>query len=173
VDTRLKRLVAIKLLKIPHTNRFEREARAIAALNHPHICALYDIGVHEGLSFLVMEYIDGELLTGRIPLERALTYGGQLADALDAAHRKGIVHRDLKPANVPVTRSGIKLLDFGIAKVSGYEGNAEAGNTKTVSITHAGAIIGTPQYMAPEQLAGVKRMRVRISSLSDACSMRC
>jgi serine/threonine protein kinase len=110
-DTRLDRSVAIKFSKQEFTERFEREARAIAALNHPHICQLYDVGPN----YLVMEHIEGSPLKGPLPLEKAVEYASQILDALHAAHRKGIIHRDLKPANILVTKQGIKLLDFGLA----------------------------------------------------------
>jgi serine/threonine protein kinase len=109
-DTRLDRTVAIKVSQEQFSERFEREARAVAALNHPHICTLHDVGPN----YLVMEYIDGQPLKGPLPLDRALKYGAQICDALDAAHKQCIVHRDLKPANILVTKSGIKLLDFGL-----------------------------------------------------------
>ena len=126
-DTRLDRTVAIKVLpehladSPERKARFEREAKAISQLNHPHICTLYDVGKHEGIDFLVMEYIEGETLTdrlkkGALPLDQALEYGIQIADGLDKAHRAGIVHRDLKPGNVMLTKPGAKLLDFGLAK---------------------------------------------------------
>ena len=126
-DTRLDRTVALKVLPPDLTNdpaarqRFEREARAVAALSHPHICTLHDIGQQDGTDFLVMEYLDGETLAarlarGKLPLDQALHYGIQIADALAAAHKAGIVHRDLKPGNVMLTKSGAKLLDFGLAK---------------------------------------------------------
>ena len=112
-DTRVDRVVAIKRLKAEHAERFKREARAIAALNHPHICQLYDVGP----DYLVMEYVEGEILKGPVPVADALRLAGQIAVALAAAHRKGIVHRDLKPANVLVNESGAKLLDFGLAQM--------------------------------------------------------
>src|SRR5215813_11189556 len=111
-DTRLDRVVAIKISEEKFSDRFEREARAVAALNHPHICTLFDVGPN----YLVMEYIDGRPLDGPLPLEQALKYASQICDALHAAHKKGIVHRDLKPGNILITKSGIKLLDFGLAK---------------------------------------------------------
>src|SRR6266700_3154673 len=111
-DTRLDRTVAVKVSAEQFSERFEREAHAIAALNHPHICTLYDVGP----DYLVMEYVEGQPLKGPLPIEQALRLAIQMADALDAAHRKGIVHRDLKPANILVTKSGVKLLDFGLAK---------------------------------------------------------
>src|SRR5580700_7717024 len=125
-DTRLDRTVAIKILNqgIADTpevrQRFDREARAVSSLNHPHVCALYDVGHHDGIDYLVMEYIEGETLAARIekgplPTAELLRYGSQIADALDKAHRQGIVHRDLKPANVMLTKTGAKLLDFGLA----------------------------------------------------------
>src|ERR1019366_4765160 len=113
-DTRLDRIVAIKVSKTEFTERFEREARAVAALNHPNICTLHDVGPN----YLVMEYIEGTPLKGPLPLNQALRYAAQICDALDAAHRKGITHRDLKPANILVTKQGIKLLDFGLAKLN-------------------------------------------------------
>jgi serine/threonine protein kinase len=111
-DTRLDRTVAIKVSKSAFDARFEREARAVAALNHPYICQLYDVGPN----YLVMEYVEGAELRGPMPVARAVELAGQILDALDAAHRKGITHRDLKPANILVTKSGIKVLDFGLAK---------------------------------------------------------
>src|SRR6202158_5461534 len=113
-DTRLDRIVAVKVSQEQFAERFEREARAVAALNHPHICQLYDVGPN----YLVMEYVEGEPLKGPLPLDQALKYAAQICDALDAAHRKGITHRDLKPANILVTKAGIKLLDFGLAKLA-------------------------------------------------------
>ena len=148
-DTRLDRTVAIKVAKADFTDRFEREARAVAALNHPNICALYDVGVN----YLVMELVDGVPLKGPLPVAKAIEYAGQILDALDSAHRKGITHRDLKPANILVTKQGIKLLDFGLAKQSGgplKDSEARA----TASLTGEGQIVGTLQYMSPEQLQG-------------------
>src|SRR6185369_2442825 len=113
-DTRLDRIVAIKVSKTEFSERFEREARAVAALNHPNICTLHDVGSN----YLVMEYIGGTPLKGPLPLDQALRYAAQICDALDAAHKKGITHRDLKPANILVTKQGIKLLDFGLAKLN-------------------------------------------------------
>jgi serine/threonine protein kinase len=138
-DTRLDRAVAIKVSRGEFSDRFQREARAIAALNHPHICTLYDVGPE----YLVMEYVDGEPLKGPLPLDRVLEYSSQVCDALDAAHRQGIVHRDLKPANILLTRRGVKVLDFGLAKFAGDE-----------TVTRSGVAVGTPAYMAPEQRAG-------------------
>jgi serine/threonine-protein kinase len=142
-DTRLDRTVAIKVSKEQFSERFEREARSIAALNHPHICQLYDVGP----DYLVMEYIDGAPLKGPLPLDQAMKYAGQICDALDAAHRKGITHRDLKPANIMVTKAGVKLLDFGLARItSGSSGSGD----ETITM----AVMGTPAYMSPEQWDG-------------------
>jgi len=142
-DTRLDRTVAIKVSATGFDDRFEREARAVAALSHPNICALYDVGP----DYLVMEYIEGTKLAGPLPLGQAIEYAVEIADALDAAHRKGIVHRDLKPGNILVTRSGVKLLDFGLAKLE-----TPAVGDKT--ITEVGEFLGTPHYMSPEALRG-------------------
>jgi serine/threonine protein kinase len=139
VDTRLDRKVAIKISARQFSERFEREARAIAALNHPHICTLYDVGSN----YLVMELVEGKPLKGPLPLDQALRYGAQIADALAAAHAKGIVHRDLKPGNIMLTKSGVKVLDFGLAK------SLEDG-----TLTATNAVMGTPAYMAPEQREG-------------------
>src|SRR5713226_9765868 len=147
-DTRLDRDVAMKVLKTEFSDRFEREARTIAALNHPNICQIYDVGPN----YLVMELINGAPLKGPLPVQKAVEYAGQILDALDAAHRKGIVHRDLKPANILVTKQGIKLLDFGLAKQSAPLTEADA--TLSASLTGEGQILGTPQYMAPETLQG-------------------
>jgi len=166
-DTRLNRAVAIKILtqgiaEAPEVRqRFEREARAVSSLNHPHICALYDVGHQDGIEYLVMEYIEGETLAARIakgPLPTAdlLRYASQIADALDKAHRQGIVHRDLKPGNVMLTKSGAKLLDFGLAKSGEILQGGDISSSPTVSqpLTTRGTIVGTMQYMSPEQLEG-------------------
>jgi predicted Ser/Thr protein kinase len=170
-DTRLDRQVAIKILSpdvagnATVRERFEREARAVSQLTHPHICTLFDIGHHDGTDFLVMEYLEGETLASRIsrgPLsvEEVLEYGVQIADALDNAHRHGIVHRDLKPGNIMLTRAGAKLLDFGLAKLSMVKQQPLAGltsfPTEQKSLTQEGTILGTFQYMAPEQLEGTE-----------------
>ena len=163
-DTRLDRSVAIKVLP-PHLSanpdfklRFEREARAISAISHPHICALYDVGSHEGTEYLVMELLEGQALADRLekgplPLDQMLRTGIEVAGALDRAHRSGIVHRDLKPGNIMLTRSGAKLLDFGLARPAGGAVSAE-GATVHKALTAEGTILGTFQYMAPEQLEG-------------------
>src|SRR6202451_1286538 len=123
-DTRLGRIVAIKQLKGQHTARFEQEARAIAALNHPHICQIYDVGP----DYLVLEYIDGRPLTGPLPLEETIRLAIQIASALEEAHSRGILHRDLKPANILVTANGtVKLLDFGLAKLTPERTGVKAG----------------------------------------------
>lgn len=147
-DTRLDRAVALKVSKAAFTERFEREARAVAALNQPNICTLHDVGPN----YLVMEFVEGVTLKGPLPMEKAIEYAGQILEALDAAHRKGITHRDLKPANILVTKQGIKLLDFGLAKQS--TPLPQDGDTLTQALTSEGAIVGTLQYMAPEQLQG-------------------
>jgi eukaryotic-like serine/threonine-protein kinase len=147
-DTRVDRLVAIKRHKAEHTERFKREARAIAALNHPHICQLYDVGP----DYLVMEYIDGEILTGPLPVGDALRMAIQIADALVAAHRRGIVHRDLKPANILVNESGAKLLDFGLARVESLLSSTD--ETRGSALSERGALVGTVAYMSPEQAQG-------------------
>ncbi len=141
-DIRLPHVVAIKVSKTEFSERFEREARAIATLNHPHICTFHGIGPN----YLVMEYIDGTPLNGPLPLQQALKYAVQICDALDAAHRKGITHRDLKPGNILVTKQGIKLLDFGLARMAPGENDP--------TLTRPGMVMGTPAYMAPEQREG-------------------
>jgi Tol biopolymer transport system component/predicted Ser/Thr protein kinase len=147
-DTRLHRDVAIKVSAARFSERFEREARVIASLNHPHICHLYDVGPN----YLVMEFVEGTPLKGPLPVERAAEYARQILDALHAANCKGIVHRDLKPANILVTKQGIKLLDFGLARQKGSLG--ETDTTLTAGLTSEGQIVGTLQYMSPEQLQG-------------------
>ena len=168
-DTRLDRIVAIKVLP-PHLSgrpelrgRFEREARTIGGLNHPHICVLHDIGQQDGTDYLVMEYLEGETLAerltkGPLPLEQTLQFAIEIVDALDKAHRKGITHRDLKPGNIMLTKSGTKLLDFGLAKLRQEAAPGEVSlsnlSTRDDTITAQGTILGTLQYMAPEQLEG-------------------
>jgi serine/threonine protein kinase len=148
LDTRLDRTVALKLSKADFSERFEREARLVAALNHPNICTLHDVGP----DYLVMELVEGVPLKGPLPVAKAVEYAGQILDALDAAHRKGITHRDLKPSNILVGTHGIKLLDFGLAKESVVLKESDA--TLTTALTGQGQIVGTLQYMAPEQLQG-------------------
>ena len=166
-DTRLDRIVAIKVLpdhlasRAELRERFDREARTVANLNHPHICTLHDIGSQDGIDYLVMEYLEGETLAerlkkGPLPLEQVLQYAIEISDALDKAHRKGVTHRDLKPANIMLTKSGAKLLDFGLAKfkVSPAASPLSQLPTANDTITARGTILGTLQYMAPEQLEG-------------------
>ena len=165
-DTRLDRTVAVKILSSHLSNdatlrqRFEREAKAISSLNHPHICALYDVGHPDGTDFLVMEYLEGETLAkllekGPLQLVQVLKYGLEIASALDKAHRQNIVHRDLKPGNIMITKSGAKLLDFGLAKAAVPLASAAtltAAITRTTPVTQQGTIVGTFQYMSPEQV---------------------
>src|SRR5688572_3873445 len=178
-DTRLERQVAIKILA-PHLSadhdfkaRFEREARVISALNHPNICTVHDLGESDGHGYLVMELCEGETLADRLargpmPVDQLLQYATQIADALDRAHRTGIIHRDLKPANIMLTKSGAKLLDFGLAKPSLVLGGAPSVSlrpgepsvfdqaTHQRPLTAEGSIVGTFQYMAPEQFEGAE-----------------
>ena len=195
-DTRLERTVAIKILPAhlsSHADlktRFEREARAVSSLNHPHICHLYDVGLQGGTSYLVMEYLEGESLAdrlrkGALPLKQALQFGIQITEALAAAHRAGILHRDLKPGNVMLTAGGAKLLDFGLAKTSpalpGITGGASSGMTPSTptmtiaemsspskALTEQGTVVGTFQYMAPEVLQGAEA-----DARSDVFSLGC
>ena len=167
-DTRLDRSVAIKVLpsqlasEPEKRQRFEREARSISTLSHPHICTLHDIGHQEGVHYLVLEYLEGETLEkrlekGSLPTQEALKYAIELADALDKAHRQGIVHRDIKPGNIMVTKSGVKLMDFGLAKLKADQeplADALTEMTTDKKLTAEGTILGTFQYMAPEQLEG-------------------
>src|SRR6202049_1851289 len=150
-DPRLNRDVAIKVSAAQFSERFEREAKAIAALNHPNICQIYDIGPN----YLVMEFIEGSPLHGPFPLDRTIRYAVQICDALDAAHKKSITHRDLKPANILVTASGVKLLDFGLAKMgtaSALPSSDDA--TQAADLTEVGTVLGTAAYMSPEQAKG-------------------
>jgi eukaryotic-like serine/threonine-protein kinase len=155
-DPRLNRDVAIKISAQQFTDRFEREARAIAALNHSNICTLYDIGPN----YLVMELVEGPTLAARIargpiPIEEALNIAKQIAKALEAAHEKGIIHRDLKPANIKIRPDGsVKVLDFGLATAS--ETDSPTPDSPTITMTTPGTIMGTPGYMAPEQVRGEK-----------------
>src|ERR1700687_5892257 len=168
-DTRLNRIVAIKVLpahladRSELRERFEREARVVASLNHPHICTLFDIGQQDGIDYLVMEYLEGETLAqrlqkGPLPLEQVLPYAIEIADALDKAHRKGVTHRDLKPGNVMLTKTGTKLLDFGLAKLRQDAAPVVSLSKMPTadSLTAEGTILGTLQYMAPEQLEAKK-----------------
>jgi serine/threonine protein kinase len=159
-DTRLDRIVVVKISKQEFTERFEREARAVAALNHPHICQIYDVGPN----YLVMEFIDGAPINGPLPVEQAGEYASQILDALEAAHKKGIIHRDLKPANILVSKQGIKLLDFGLAKQVAPLKETDL----TLALTAEGQLIGTLQYMSPEQLQG-KEADVRSDLFSFGC----
>src|SRR5262249_23093859 len=168
-DSRLDRTVAIKVLpnhlaqSSDLRQRFEREARAVSSLNHPHICVLHDIGHQDGIDYLVLEYLEGESLhdrleKGALPLDQALRFATEIADALDKAHRSGVVHRDLKPGNVMLTKAGAKLLDFGLARmakpvVSG-DANLSALATRDEPLTGKGTLLGTIPYMAPEQIEG-------------------
>jgi serine/threonine protein kinase len=168
-DTRLGRDVAIKVLPSNVSSdeekrqRFEREARTISSLNHPNICALYDVGNQDGVEYLILEYVEGETLEkrlekGPLPTKTLLRHAIEIAQALENAHRRGVVHRDLKPANIMLTKSGAKLLDFGLAKWSAT-GTSEAETLKTLTgtperLTEEGTILGTFRYMAPEQLEG-------------------
>ena len=172
-DPRLERTVAVKVLPSHLSSseeirqRFEREAKAISQLSHPHVCALYDVGSHEGIEYLVMEFLEGETLADRLgkgplPIEQVLRYGIEIADALDRAHRAGIVHRDLKPGNVMLTKGGVKLLDFGLAKLQAAVAQQALSDVSRLAtearasqpMTEKGTVLGTFQYMAPEQLEG-------------------
>ncbi|MCK4373320.1 MAG: serine/threonine protein kinase, partial [candidate division Zixibacteria bacterium] len=164
-DTRLDRVVAIKV--IPSRSamnadmraRFEREAKTISSLNHPNICTLHDVGHQDGVDYLVMEFLEGETLEdrlkrGRLDTTEALDIGSQIARALDTAHRKSLVHRDLKPSNIFLTKERAKLLDFGLAKLQAEAITGMNDETRTTPVTGAGTIVGTLQYMSPEQLEG-------------------
>ncbi len=170
-DTRLDRSVAVKILpehlaeKPDAAERFEREARTISSLNHPNICQLHDVGQQNGVRYLVMELLEGETLAARLhrgplPLDQALRYGAEIAEGLHAAHRRGVIHRDLKPGNVMLTKSGAKLMDFGLAKGAIQSNPVSEGLTATLTsphpspLTQQGMIVGTFQYMAPEQIEG-------------------
>src|SRR5438445_10769045 len=167
-DTRLERTVAIKILPEQlsgdpvRKQRFEREAKTISGLNHPHICVLHDVGSQDGISYLVMECVEGEtfakrLEKGPLPLDQVVKYRLQIADARDKAHRSGVVHRDLKPGNIMLTARGAKLLDFGLAKpVAPLTSVATltAAVTQDSPVTQQGTIVGTSPYMSPEQNEG-------------------
>src|SRR5438132_12928170 len=161
-DTRLDRVVALKILPSHLSSnpdfreRFDREARAISALTDPHICTLYDVGHQDGTDYLVMEFVEGESLSDRLakgplPMEQVFRYGIEIAEAMDKAHRHGIVHRDLKPSNIMITKSGVKLLDFGLAK---QHVTSSADESTLSQVTEEGKILGTVQYMAPELFQG-------------------
>jgi len=160
-DPDLDRPVAIKILTSsratgPQLERFQREARAVARITHPHICTVYDVGQVGGVPFLVMELLEGETLAARLeqgplPLDRSLGFAGQIAAALDAAHRRGVIHRDLKPSNVMLTAGGVKLLDFGLAKLKDIKDTVD-GSTESLLLTEQGTVLGTVPYMAPEQV---------------------
>jgi Tol biopolymer transport system component len=184
-DTRLDRTVAIKVLpsrlslNSERRQRLEREAKTISSLNHPHICTLHDIGCQDGVDFLVMEYLDGETLAARLEkgplaMQEVLRYGVEIADALDKAHRQGVIHRDLKPSNIILTKAGAKLLDFGLAKASTNVVAAAVSQltaelrTESQPLTAEGTIVGTIQYMAPEQLEG-KEADARSDIFSFGC----
>ena len=183
-DTRLDRTVAIKILpehladRPELRDRFDREAKTIASLNHPHICTLFDTGRQDGTDFLVLEYIEGETLAqrltkGPLPLQQVLQHAIEIADALDKAHRKGITHRDLKPGNIMLTKSGTKLLDFGLAKLAQDAAPATPESqmpTMKDAITAQGTILGTLQYMAPEQVEGKLD---QIDARTDIFALRC
>ena len=171
-DTRLDRLVAVKILpghlsdNIEAKQRFDREARAISSLNHPNICTLHDVGHQDGIDFLVMEFLEGETLADRLrkgplPTEQVLKYGVEICEGLERAHKSGVVHRDLKPANVMLTKTGAKLMDFGLAKAVPAGASPASSLTMTIShpsadqsLTAHGTIVGTFQYMSPEQTEG-------------------
>jgi eukaryotic-like serine/threonine-protein kinase len=171
-DTRLERIVAIKILpshlsENPDARqRFDREARTISSLNHPNVCTLYDVGHQDGIDYLVMEYLEGETLADRLhkgplPVEQVLKYGIEICEGLEKAHRSGVVHRDLKPGNIMLTKTGAKLMDFGLAKTSVASPAATSGLTATLTtplgshpLTAQGTVVGTFQYMAPEQVEG-------------------
>jgi serine/threonine protein kinase len=184
-DTRLDRMVAIKILpahlaeRPDLRERFEREARAVSSLNHPHICTLFDVGQHEGTGFLVMEYLEGETLEARLakgplPLDQVIWCAIDIADALAAAHRAGITHRDLKPGNIMLTKSGPKLLDFGLAKTqpaAASFSSQSAAPTVAATLTGQGTIVGTLQYLSPEQIEGkdadARHLRLRRDAVRD------
>src|SRR5271169_1503201 len=167
-DTRLDRIVAIKVLpthlagRAELRERFDREAKTIASVNHPHICTLYDTGHQDDIEFLVMEYLEGETLAqrlqkGALPIQQVLQYAIEISDALDKAHRKGVTHRDLKPGNIMLTKTGTKLLDFGLAKLKQDAAPVTSESqlpTMKSAVTAEGTILGTLQYMAPEQVEG-------------------
>jgi serine/threonine protein kinase len=171
-DTRLERTVAVKILPTQISDdseakqRFDREARAISSLSHPNICSLYDVGLQEGTSYIVMEYLQGQTLAARLekgplPLDQLLRYGIDICEGLGTAHRNGVIHRDLKPGNIMLTKTGAKLMDFGLAKSVTITTSPPSGLTATSStpaknhpLTVQGTVVGTVQYMSPEQIEG-------------------
>jgi eukaryotic-like serine/threonine-protein kinase len=170
-DTRLNRFVAVKVLPERFSQnaevkvRLDREAQTLASLNHPHICSVFDAGHHDGIDYLVMEFVEGQTLAqrlhrGALPLDEALKTATQIADALDKAHRQGVIHRDLKPANIMMTKNGAKLLDFGLAKLQhgglGFQPLSSMPTAPAAELTGQGMIVGTLQYMPPEQLQGIE-----------------
>ena len=186
-DTRLERDVAVKVLPANLSSdpslqqRLEREGKAVSKLSHPHICTLHDIGHQDGVDFLVMEYLEGETLEqrltkGALSAEQTLRYAEQMADALAKAHKLGITHRDLKPSNIMLTKSGAKLMDFGLAKQSGavpWAASVDRADDGAVeAVTAEGTLVGTFQYMAPEQLEGKRRTHAAISLRSAQFCMK-
>ena len=184
-DSRLKREVAIKVLPqalsldADRLRRFEQEALATAALNHPNILAVFDIGASEGAPYVVSELLEGETLrdrlrTGPIPVRKALDYASQIAHGLAAAHEKGIVHRDLKPENLFITKDGrVKILDFGLAKLTQSEPGAQTSMPTATQGTEAGIVLGTAGYMSPEQVRGKLSTPAPTSSASERFSTKC
>ena len=166
-DTRLDRTVAVKVLpkyiadRDDLRARFEREARAVASLKHPNICVLHDIGKQDGIDFMVLEHLEGETVAARVgkgplPLDQVMKYATQIVDALDRAHRSNVNHRDVKPANIMLTRDGIKVLDFGLARTAPRAVGPDDVTRMPDALTGEGTILGTPQYMAPEQYEGTE-----------------
>jgi eukaryotic-like serine/threonine-protein kinase len=176
-DTRLDRVVALKILPVRLSEnreakeRFDREARAISSLNHPNICHLYDVGLQDGISYLVMEYLEGETLADRLsrsalPLEQVLKIGVEICEGLEKAHRSGVMHRDLKPSNIMLTKAGAKMMDFGLAKpltslrppsselAATVLASRESARPAAAPLTAEGTVVGTFQYMSPEQVEG-------------------
>lgn len=183
-DGRLNRIVAVKVLPQHFSDdpefrqRLKREARTVASLSHPNICPLFDVGRQDGTDYLVMEYLDGETLStrlerGPLPLDQALRASIEIVEALDTAHRHGIVHRDLKPGNIMLTKSGVKLLDFGLARSEPVATTTPLSQASTEArLTKEGRLLGTLQYMAPEQLESGRRTHAPTSSPLDRSSMR-